>query len=67
MIYGKYGFPKLGVKGAAIATVFSKVIEAIIILSIVYYKKYIIAGTLKVMFSFSNNLLLKFLKNISLI
>ena len=31
LIYGKFGFPTLGVKGAAIATVLSRVIEAAII------------------------------------
>lgn len=31
LIYGKFGFPMLGVKGAAIATVLSRVIEAAII------------------------------------
>jgi len=32
LIYGKFGFPMLGVKGAAIATVLSRVIEAAIII-----------------------------------
>ncbi len=35
LIYGKFGFPTLGVKGAAIATVLSRVIEmAIIVISV---------------------------------
>ena len=31
LIYGKFGFPMLGVKGAAVATVLSRVIEMMII------------------------------------
>ncbi|MCD7884333.1 MAG: MATE family efflux transporter [Lachnospiraceae bacterium] len=32
LIYGKFGFPKMGVAGAAVATVFSRYVEAAIIL-----------------------------------
>lgn len=31
LIYGKFGFPKLGVRGAAIATVMSRYVEALIV------------------------------------
>ena len=33
LIYGKFGFPELGVQGAAAATVFSRYVEALIVLS----------------------------------
>lgn len=36
LIYGKLGFPSLGIEGAAIATVISKVVEMLLILSFVY-------------------------------
>lgn len=39
LIYGKFGFPMLGVKGAAIATVLSRVIEAAIIVVSVHRNK----------------------------
>ncbi len=62
LIYGKYGFPKLGVAGAALATVFSKVVEALIVLSVSYYKKYSIAGSISTMFSFSTVFFVRFIK-----
>lgn len=39
LIYGKFGFPMMGVAGAAAATVFARIIEMAIILSVTYYKK----------------------------
>ncbi len=39
LIFGKFGFPRLGVSGAAIATVMSRFVEAIIIVIVVCIKK----------------------------
>lgn len=39
LIYGKAGFPKLGVNGAAIATVLSRIVECVIIISVTHSKK----------------------------
>ncbi|MCQ2462776.1 MAG: MATE family efflux transporter [Clostridia bacterium] len=39
LIFGKFGFPQLGVKGAAIATVMSRYAECIIIIIYTYVKK----------------------------
>ena len=39
LIFGKFGFPALGVKGAAIATVISRVVETAVILAIVLKDK----------------------------
>ena len=39
LIYGKFGFPKLGVVGAAIATVLSRYVEAFIIVFVSHRKK----------------------------
>ena len=40
LILGHFGFPALGVEGAAIATLIARVIEAVIIVSITYRRKY---------------------------
>ncbi len=56
LIYGNYGFPKLGVAGAALGTVVAKLIECIFIISWVYYKKYEIAGNISEFLSFSKRL-----------
>ncbi len=39
LIFGKFGFPELGVKGAAIATVMSRFVECLIIVIIAHGKK----------------------------
>ncbi len=60
LIFGKFGFPALGVAGAAIATVIARVIELLTVLTITYIKKYAPAASLREMFSFSG----AFLRNI---
>ncbi len=39
LIFGKFGFPCLGVKGAALATVLARVVEALIVVIWTYYSK----------------------------
>ncbi len=39
LIYGKLGFPMLGVEGAAIATTFSRLIGAILLILVIFNKK----------------------------
>ena len=39
LIYGKFGFPQLGVYGAAVATVLSKIIEMLIVVIWTHRKK----------------------------
>jgi putative MATE family efflux protein len=46
LIFGKFGAPALGVRGAAIATVLARVIEAVIIFAGAYARKMPPAGTL---------------------
>ena len=53
LIVGLWGFPSLGVIGAAIATVASRLLEFIIIVSVSILKKYPVLGSIKTEFSIS--------------
>ncbi len=39
LIFGHWGFPKMGFSGAAVASLIAEVVAVIIVLSIIYYKK----------------------------
>ncbi len=49
LIFGKFGFPTLGVKGAALATVIARMVEFALIISYVYFikKDYVLKFTWK--------------------
>lgn len=59
LIFGHFGAPALGVKGAAIATLIARTIEMLTLLMIVYGKKYIVAGKINELFHFSGQLFFK--------
>ena len=57
LINGKLGFPVLGVKGAAIATVISRVLEVLILVTIIFNTKgHPLKGKLKEYFSFTSKM-----------
>lgn len=62
LIFGIFGVPAMGVKGAAIATVIARVSELIIMLSVVYGRKYIQAAKLSELFTIPKSLFGKFWK-----
>lgn len=44
LIFGRFGLPRLGVEGAAIATLIGATLELVLLLGVGYYKKYAIAA-----------------------
>jgi putative MATE family efflux protein len=62
LIFGKFGLPRLEVRGAAIATVIARSAEFIIILTFTYIRKYPVAAKLKEIFNYSKNMVKEFTK-----
>ncbi|HHU37438.1 MAG TPA: MATE family efflux transporter [Treponema sp.] len=59
-IFGYGKIPAMGVAGAGLATVISRLVEMVIILTVSYVKKYPPAGTLRELFSFSTTFAAQF-------
>lgn len=62
LILGNFGFPALGIKGAAIATLISRAIEVLLLITIIYGKKGVLAGKISEMMSFNTNLFSRFIE-----
>ncbi|MCM8711404.1 MATE family efflux transporter [Clostridium sp. SYSU_GA19001] len=62
LIYGSFGFPRMEVEGAAIATVFARFIEVTLILYIVYKNKYQVAAKLYELLDLSSSFIKQFFK-----
>ncbi|MDD3242537.1 MAG: MATE family efflux transporter [Eubacteriales bacterium] len=62
LIYGKLGFPALGVAGAAYATVISQWLQVVLLLIVCYKEKNVAAAKFSEMFSMSRAFVAKFYK-----
>jgi len=51
LIFGHAGFPALGVEGAAIATLFARILETALLIILVYKKEKVFAASLKELFA----------------
>lgn len=61
-IFGKFGFPKLGVKGAAYGTLIARIVEMLIILYAIYSdEENPLAGKLKELTNWNRNFIKKYL------
>lgn len=62
LIFGKLGFPRLGVKGAAYGTVIARVAELALILYFVYSNKGPLAGSIKELMDWNKKFVKKYFK-----
>ena len=60
LVLGNFGLPSLGVKGAAIATIISRLIEVIFLLVLIYRKKLPVAAKLRSLLNFKILPIIKF-------
>ncbi|WP_461206768.1 MATE family efflux transporter [Clostridium sp. DL1XJH146] len=62
LIFGKFGFPMLGVEGAALATLVARFIEMILLVAIIYYSKNVLAAKISELYDFSFQFMIKIFK-----
>ena len=63
LIFGKFGFPRLEVKGAALATVIARIFEAAMMLIMVFVRKNPIKGPIHEFFAFDKSFAVRVYKN----
>jgi putative MATE family efflux protein len=64
LVFGKLGFPAMGVAGSALATVISRVLECALLLLYAYGTRQSTAGSVRQMLDFSRRFLLRFVKTV---
>ena len=63
LIYGHFGMPRLEIQGAALATVFARMVELAIILFFVFIRNNIIKGEIREYFSYGKELAARIVHN----
>ncbi len=62
MIFGKFGFSKMGVEGAALATTVSAWLGVVLVIIISLIQKNILVGNIKILFGFSKEEVISYVK-----
>ncbi|PJH76282.1 MAG: hypothetical protein CO064_02085 [Anaerolineae bacterium CG_4_9_14_0_8_um_filter_58_9] len=62
LIFGKLGLPEMGVLGAALALLISRIVECITLLALTYYKRSPVAAALRELLQFDPHFMVKVLK-----
>ncbi len=65
LIFGKFGFPQMGIAGAALATVLARIVEMFLLLFLARIIRHPIICSLKKLLGFQKNLILRFIKTCS--
>lgn len=63
LIFGKFGLPAMGVKGAAIATLIARLLETGLVLYAIFNKNNVLSGKLTEFFRYHKTLAVRVLKN----
>ncbi len=62
LIFGKFGLPKMGIEGAALATVIARALECLVLLAVAYGRKSPAAGTLRELFDLDRAFIARILR-----
>lgn len=62
LIYGMFGLPRLGIRGSALGTLIARIVEVVLLLSIVYKNKFPVAATFHELLDLPKEFVTKFYK-----